>query len=374
MTEGLIAELVEYASDVRWHELAQGAEFTLIDRQMLQELRRLAIGAEAALCAQQAGEPVPCFECGGTEYADRVCVFCNDITDRALKRSITLAIPAPDASPASSPGILDNCSAPSPAPDAGGGESWPTEAMVQTAAEAHREHRKRAGFDTTGGWEGEYVNAMRAALAAEARIKELETDLATERSRQDGMYPLAETNWRQNVEARDARIKELEGELAAEKADAVRHHHEVMDYAQEHINARVAAEAKVSRLQAALRKLEAIEHRVCAGCGTSHPDSDFPPPGPPYSCCPERKMLTAKEWAKRAERAEAALRVKDEALEPFAAMAEALANWEGGDTEAVLSRLLKTERSRSGFRMHTYARLTAGDFCRAALARGGRDG
>jgi len=46
------------------------------------------------------------------------------------------------------------------------------------------------------------------------------------------------------------------------------------------------------------------EHRVCTGCGSSHPDSDYAKPGPPYACCPERKMLTAKDLYARLSAAE----------------------------------------------------------------------
>ncbi len=72
---------------------------------------------------------------------------------------------------------------------------------------------------------------------------------------------------------------------------------------------------ELDRLAAALKAEVATEHRVCDGCGTSHHESEFAAPGPPYSCCPERKMLTAKEWRDRyvaevaaRERAEEALR------------------------------------------------------------------
>lgn len=55
--------------------------------------------------------------------------------------------------------------------------------------------------------------------------------------------------------------------------------------------------------EAALEEAEAREHRVCAGCGTSRSMADLKAGGH-VSCCPERKMLTAAEWAARAEKAE----------------------------------------------------------------------
>ncbi len=58
-----------------------------------------------------------------------------------------------------------------------------------------------------------------------------------------------------------------------------------------------AAEIEAARL---------VEYRVCAGCGSSRSMEELKASGH-VSCCPERKMLTAKEWAIRAETAEATL-------------------------------------------------------------------
>lgn len=53
----------------------------------------------------------------------------------------------------------------------------------------------------------------------------------------------------------------------------------------------------------ALEEAKGREHRVCAGCGSSRSMAELTAGGH-VSCCPERKMLTAKEWAARAEKAE----------------------------------------------------------------------
>jgi hypothetical protein len=50
----------------------------------------------------------------------------------------------------------------------------------------------------------------------------------------------------------------------------------------------------------------AAEIGVCDGCGSSHRMEDLRAAGH-ISCCPERKMLTAKEWSVRAETAESRL-------------------------------------------------------------------
>lgn len=65
----------------------------------------------------------------------------------------------------------------------------------------------------------------------------------------------------------------------------------------------LANPATILSLLASLEEAEGREHRVCAGCGSSWSRADLDATGK-VSCCPERKMLTAKEWAARAEAAE----------------------------------------------------------------------
>ena len=72
------------------------------------------------------------------------------------------------------------------------------------------------------------------------------------------------------------------------------------------------------------------EHRVCDGCGTSRSDADIKAGGF-VSCCPERKMLTAKEWHDRATKAEAERDEALEALKPFADEAWEFAGWDDED-------------------------------------------
>lgn len=56
---------------------------------------------------------------------------------------------------------------------------------------------------------------------------------------------------------------------------------------------------------ARIAELENAEHGVCDGCGSSKSLKEIRATGH-ISCCPERRMLPAKEWYKRAERAKAA--------------------------------------------------------------------
>ena len=56
--------------------------------------------------------------------------------------------------------------------------------------------------------------------------------------------------------------------------------------------------------KARIEELDNVEHRVCAGCGSSRSDAALKADGY-ISCCPERQLLTAKEWAARAEATEA---------------------------------------------------------------------
>jgi hypothetical protein len=69
-----------------------------------------------------------------------------------------------------------------------------------------------------------------------------------------------------------------------------------------------------------------LDALVCDGCGSSRTMESLKADGY-LGCCPERKMLTAKEWAKRAQAAEAlASTLQAEVLgviEPFAEAVEA---------------------------------------------------
>lgn len=67
------------------------------------------------------------------------------------------------------------------------------------------------------------------------------------------------------------------------------------------------------RLLVALEEAEGREHRVCAGCGTRWGRAALDVAGA-ISCCPERKMLSAKEWAARAEKAEQRAKDLEETL------------------------------------------------------------
>lgn len=77
--------------------------------------------------------------------------------------------------------------------------------------------------------------------------------------------------------------------------------------------------AKLSQLTEENERLRGAEHRVCDGCGTSWTAEALKTNGK-VSCCPERKMLTAKEWSDRATKAEAERDEALEALKPFAAV------------------------------------------------------
>lgn len=83
---------------------------------------------------------------------------------------------------------------------------------------------------------------------------------------------------------------------------------------------------------------------------------------------PEAPEFMAAEWRERATKAEALLVKAREALAPFAAMADALEDWQGVPEEAVFSRLLKTTRTKSGLREHHYVRLMVQHFRAALLA------
>ena len=158
------------------------------------------------------------------------------------------------------------------------------------------------------------------ALTAEARIKELEGDLAAERSRQDGMYPLAEANWLQNVLGRDARINELEKERS------------------EQWRLRLDRESERDVAKAAAAEL--------------------------------RDQLSAAEA--EVSRLQAALRLKDEALEPFERYARALALRPSlTDDETIYVASTGRETPEGGT---IFARLSYGDFRQAAQARGGQNG
>lgn len=88
----------------------------------------------------------------------------------------------------------------------------------------------------------------------------------------------------------------------------------------------------------ALPGVEEVEHRVCAGCGSSWHESNLRASGF-RSCCPERKMLTAKEWANRAEAAE---RARDQAVSKLSDAEKALERIGRGD----LSTATKSQIAR----------------------------
>lgn len=90
-------------------------------------------------------------------------------------------------------------------------------------------------------------------------------------------------------------------------------------------------------LLTALEEAEGREHRVCDGCGSSRSIADLKAAGA-ISCCPERKMLTAKEWAARAEKAEQQVAAQRETLVLVQMSLDAL----GGDEADVVMPIVES--------------------------------